>query len=185
MQFILFNHPWHHLTFAMVREDLQEFRSRAAASGLSRNPPTSQIAIKEKEDSLFVPGVSKQMGILSRLGIKVCSSRHCTHPSCFFSGSQTTNHPAAPLVSPLVNACTHPPPCRRRERAPIQLSMRLQLQNQCPQSTHPPMQIAASAVLLKLKMQLPRPVHLLPSIFPPLQNRLHRLRRQLQQHLHK
>ena len=58
-------------SFFEIREDLQEFRSRAAASAMSRNPPTAQIAVKEKEDSLFVPGTSKQMSILSRLGIKV------------------------------------------------------------------------------------------------------------------
>jgi hypothetical protein len=75
------------ITYFMNREDLQEFRLRAAASGMSRNLPTSQIAIKEKEDSHFVPGVSKQMGILSRLGIKVCISRYCTlcfSDSCSF-----------------------------------------------------------------------------------------------------
>ena len=66
----------------MIREDLQEFRSRAAASGMSRNLPTSQIAIKEKDDSLFVPGASKQMSILSRLGIKVHSSSPCIQMMC-------------------------------------------------------------------------------------------------------
>ena len=75
-------HFYHCKSYAIVcpstREDLQEFRSRAAASGSSRIPPTSQIAFKEKEDSLFVPGASKQMNILSRLGIKVSRPRLAT-----------------------------------------------------------------------------------------------------------
>ena len=63
---------WHaNLMSLVLREDLQEFRSRAAASATTRTLPASQIAVKEKEDSLYVPGASKQMSILSRLGIKV------------------------------------------------------------------------------------------------------------------
>jgi hypothetical protein len=106
----------HTVVPSSTREDLQEFRSRAAASGASRFPPTSQIAVKEKEDSLFVPGASKQMNILSRLGIKVSRSRLAT---------VLLAHPSPARGRARIRLTPQPPPLPKRARHPTLLAMRI------------------------------------------------------------
>ncbi len=100
------------IVFPSTREDLQEFRSRAAASGSSRIPPTSQIAFKEKEDSLFVPGASKQMNILSRLGIKVSRPRLATVlvlPAHASPSKRKSPHSADKAAAPAPTKASAPP----------------------------------------------------------------------------
>jgi hypothetical protein len=109
---------WHaNLMSLVLREDLQEFRSRAAASATTRTLPASQIAVKEKDDSLYVPGASKQMSILSRLGIKV-PARFAPTP---LHSSLCICRPFIARVALCLAIFAHSSDCRPRGRAAMLL----------------------------------------------------------------